>query len=199
MKKVLLAVVILVGLSTVANAQTKFGVSAGINFATATAQTGTTSYSSSARTSVNFGFSADFKGSDKFNIRSGLFYSGLGGKVDVGYLGGDQGNATIALDYVNIPLLARFKVSDGFYAYAGPQIGFLVNAKGTRDGESSADIKDSFKGTAFSGLIGAEYKINDQFGLGANYNVGFSNITSVSTSGSKFTTSAFSINLSYAF
>ena len=195
MKKLLVIGALVFGCNLQMNAQTKFGITGGLSLGTATAKTGTTSYSSSSRTSLSLGVIADFKGANKFNVRSGLIYNGLGGKFDSDYLGAD---GTLALDYLTIPVLARFKIAEGFHGYAGPQIGILVNSKAKSGGETE-DIKDEFKGTAFFGLIGAEYNFNQKVAISVNYNLGLNNITNSSESGSKFTTSGFSLNVGYSF
>ena len=119
-----------------------------------------------------------------------------GHKKPIRYVGLDCG--VEKLDYLTIPVLGRFKVADGFYAFAGPQIGLLLSAK-SKYKDETLDAKDGFKGTNISALFGAEYKFTDQLSLGASYNAGLTNIAKDTDGDGKLTTTGFSINLGFSF
>jgi hypothetical protein len=191
MKKVFVIGLLVLGFNLHSNAQAKLSLQGGLNQAREKYSGDGASLTLSARTSVNFGLNADFEGSDNFNLRSGLLYNGYGSKS-----GGDGGVSK--LDYLTIPILGRFKVADGFYAFAGPQIGLLLSAK-SKYKDEIIDQKDAYKGTNISALLGAEYKFTDQLSLGASYNAGLSNIGKDMDGDGKLTTTGFSINLGFSF
>lgn len=154
----ILAAMAAFGLSNVNAQETAFGVKAGVNFASLTGD----NEGLDGLTSFHLGGVANIGVSEKFSVQPEVLYSMQGASYD----GGE-----IKLDYINVPVLAKFMVAEGFSIEAGPQIGFLVSAK--EDGE---DLKDFVKGTDFSGVLGVGYKLTSGLNFGARYNVGMSNI-----------------------
>ena len=189
MKKVFVIGLLVLGFNLHSNAQAKLSLQGGLNFANLKASGDGMSMTFDTRTSVNFGLNADFKGSDKFNLRSGLLYNGFGGKQD---------GEVLKLDYLIVPVLARFQIADDFYGFAGPQFGLLLSAKSKYDGETE-DLKEAFKSSNISALFGAEYKFLDKFSLGASYNAGLTNIAKDTDGDGKLTSNGFSVNLSIYF
>lgn len=91
--------------------------------------------------------------------------------------GATSGNTDIKLDYVNVPLLVQYMFDNGFRIQAGPQLGFLLNAKAEND-NSSTDIKDDFKSIDVGLSLGASYVHPPTgFGVDARYNLGLTDIT----------------------
>ena len=72
------------------------------------------------RTSFHAGFTYEKMISDKVALQPEMLYSAEGGK---------SGKTTLALNYLNIPILAKFYLTDGFNLQTGLQLGFLLNAK----------------------------------------------------------------------
>jgi opacity protein-like surface antigen len=191
MKKVFVIGLLVLGFNLHSNAQAKLSLQGGLNQARLKYSGDGVSVTLGTRTSVNFGLNADFEGSDNFNLRSGLIYNGFGSKDK-------EDGEVLKLDYLTIPVLGRFKVADGFYAFAGPQIGLLMAAKSKYKGETE-DEKEYYKGTNISALLGAEYKFTDKLSLGASYNAGLTNIGKDMDGDGKQTTTGFSINFGYSF
>ncbi len=70
---------------------------------------------------------------------------------------------------ISVPLLLRYKFGKGFYAQAGPQLGFLASAKVKLEanGESEEeDIKDDMENFDLSINLGFGYELES--GLGFN-------------------------------
>ena len=191
MKKVFVIGLLVLGFNLHSNAQAKLSLQGGLNQARLKASGDDVSVTLGTRTSVNFGLNADFEGSDNFNLRSGLIYNGFGSKDK-------EDGGVLKLDYLTIPVLGRFKVADGFYAFAGPQIGLLLSAK-SKYKDETVDAKDGFKGTNISALFGAEYKFTDKLSLGASYNAGLTNIAKDTDGDGKLTTTGFSVNFGFSF
>jgi hypothetical protein len=90
------------------------------------------------------------------------------------------------LNYINIPLMAKFYMAEGLSIEAGPQIGFLVSAKGeyeysetfngvTESGSEEADLED-ISNVDFGVNFGLGYKLDSGLNFGARYNLGLSNV-----------------------
>ncbi len=104
------------------------------------------------------------------------------------------------MSYINIPILAQYNHTSGFYAETGPQLGILASAKvtGKVDGRTqSQDIKDEFKSTNFSWAFGLGYKLPNGLGIGARYNLGLTNVPDNSDANVKL--GGFHLGLSYTF
>ena len=170
MKKVFIIGLCVIAMFSQANAQTKFSVQGGLNLMQMKASAMGLSFEFDSDAALNLGVIADFKGTDNFNLRSGLLYNGNSSSLTF-----DGAKSKITVNYLSLPLLGRVKVSEGLYAIAGPQINFLLSAKSRYDGETSDD-KESINSSSFSGLFGAEYQLSDKFRLGINYTAGLSNL-----------------------
>lgn len=125
-------------------------------------------------------------------IQPELFYSLEGAK---GIVAGNKNSFN--LGYLNIPLLAQYLFDNGFRIEAGPQIGFLTSAKSKTD-NTSVDIKDNFKSTAFSIPVGVGYLTTSGFGFDARYNFGISDINNTSSS-TKVQSNVFQFGIFYQF
>ena len=145
-----------------ANAQTKFGVKAGANFASITDASGAT-----RKVGINGGVQASIGLSSMFSFAPEAVYSSQGAKAD--------GGETVNLNYINVPLLLQYNNASGFFAHTGPQIGFLMSAKDKTDG-GTTDIKDVMQSTDFSWAFGAGFATHQGFGFNARYNLGLSKI-----------------------
>ena len=188
MKKIILFVVAILAFGYADAQKTQFGVKAGVNFATLTGD----APGASSKVGFNVGGFAEIKISTKFSIQPELLYSTQGAKVE-----SEGVNVDFNLSYLNIPVMAKYYVSPKFSLEAGPQIGFLMSAKGKTMGES-VDIKDFFNSTDFGINIGAGYDFTNQFSGGIRYNFGISNIAADS-GGDSVQNSVISLSVGYKF
>ncbi|MFN5188687.1 MAG: porin family protein [Chitinophagia bacterium] len=191
-KKILLAALVVISTNYI-SAQAKIGLKGGLGFANAKYTSGTYSETYKSIVTPNFGLTLDFKGSESFNIQSGLMYNGMGGKYSY-----DGGSTRTHLNYLSIPLLAKFKFGEGFHGYAGPQLSFLLSAK-YKDEDGTTDIKSELKGSGVFGLFGLGYSLNDKFGLYGEYSAGISNLAKESTGDDKWRANAFSFGINLNF
>ncbi|SEG41025.1 porin family protein [Flavobacterium urumqiense] len=172
MKKITLLLVTVFTVGFV-NAQDKedmsFGVKGGLNVSSIT-NANQDGVNSKSLIGFHVGFFAEFMISDKFAIQPELLYSAQGVKLESG---GDNGD--LKLDYINIPVMAKYYVANTFSLEFGPQIGFLVSAK-AKSGGVSEDIKDEIQSTDVSLGFGASYYFAERFMFGARYNLGLSRI-----------------------
>ncbi|MBN9352036.1 MAG: PorT family protein [Chitinophagaceae bacterium] len=174
MKKVilLLAVVTFIGFSAKAQTSATFGFKAGMTGSNMKFSGSGMSISMTTKVGFYAGAMADIGISENFGIQPELYYSMMGAKS-----GNDPefGNGKVDLSYGNLPILFKYK-SEGFSAFLGPQIGVLFSAKDKESGGPTVDIKNQFKSTDFSGIIGAGYTLTNGFGFDARYQLGFTNV-----------------------
>mgnify|MGYP003113969917 FL=1 len=154
-----------------------FGVKGGINSSTFSGDGFDNFENPDSRTSFNLGLLAEIPLSDKFSIQPEVLYSGQGYDIS------DRDNANdveYQLDYINVPVLAKYYIVDGLSLEAGPQIGFLVNSEIDRNpGGDSGDVsinEDQFNKVDISLGLGAAYKFRGGFFVNARYNRGLTDV-----------------------
>jgi long-subunit fatty acid transport protein len=193
MKKLFLfAALAIFGLSTTI-AQVNFGAKAGVNFSDIT---GNEVDSFGGRTSFHLGAVAEIMVSDMFAVQPELIYSSQGSDYDESEFSG-----TVKLDYLNIPVMAKYYVAEGFSVEAGPQVGFLLSAKDDY-GDGEEDIKDFVKGTDFGVNLGLGYKMENGLNFGARYNLGLSDnldVDDFEAEGAEYKNSVIQISVGYFF
>jgi opacity protein-like surface antigen len=187
MKKIiLLAVVVFV--TTTSIAQVSAGLKVGTSFANVENAAKGIKATSSNRTAFALGGYVNFSVTDKFKLQPELLYQGMGGSF---------GDVTFKSEYVNIPVLAQYAVTNNFKLEAGPQFGILLSSK-----SAGEDIKDAFKSSDFQLLIGASINVTDAIGIGARYGMSMTSIAAdvdqaYNDVNSSIKNKAFSIMLTY--
>ena len=172
MKKVILSAVLLAAFSStdvLAQQQVKFGPKAGVNFANISGLD-----NSEMKTGFHVGAVAEIKFNEKFSIQPEVVYSTQGAKFT-------YNNAEVKLnnDYINVPIMAKYYIVDGFSVEAGPQVGFL--AKAEQEGSycgftGTVDAKDRYKSVDFGLNFGLAYDLPMGFFVNARYNLGLSKV-----------------------
>lgn len=202
MKKLLL-VVAMVALGFTASAQkVKFGPKVGLNISNLN---GNDDFKTDSRASFFVGGMAELMLSDKFALQPELLYSSQGAKAEgEGALG--EAVYTTKLDYLNIPVMAKYFVIDNLALEFGPQVGFLTSA--TRSLEASAgvvsvsanevDIKDDVNSIDFGLNLGASYTLDFGLNIGARYNLGLTDIAK-DNDGDAIKNGVFQISVGYFF
>ncbi len=168
-------VAVMAMVATAAVAQSTYGVKAGVNFASGS---GDDFDGTDGRTSLVLGGFAKFMVSEKFAFQPELLYSMQGVKGE-GDIEGMPADLTMKFDYLNVPLMGKYYLSDGFSLQAGPQLGFLMSAKAKAEAqgeEVEVSIKDEVKGFDFGINIGLGYDANDRLGFDLRYNIGLTPI-----------------------
>jgi len=165
----------------------KFGAKGGINIASIG---GGSSFGVSgigglgSKVSFHIGGVAEVPISEKFAVQPELLYSSQGTKWN--FTGGDN----LKLDYVNLPILAKYKIIKGLSAEAGPIVGFLLATNANKEDYNSLDI-------AFA--IGASYKLNDNIFFSLRYNKGITDINKNDTVTIRNQNNVFQISAGYLF
>lgn len=166
MKKIIIAIAVIVFSTVGAKAQTSFGLKGGMTSSNLKFSGSGVNLSLTSKIGFYAGAFAEVSVSENFAVQPEVLYALLGAKLN-----SDGDKYKIDLSYVNIPILAKYK-KDGFSAFVGPQIGILVSAKDS-DGSST---KNDYNSTDFSAIIGAGYTLMSGFGFDARYQIGLGNI-----------------------
>lgn len=145
-----------------------FGIKGGLNVYTINNEN-EENYDS--RAGFNLGLLSHIHLAKQWALQPEIMYSSQGAKINTGNI-----ETKINLDYINIPVLVQYMFDNGFRLQAGPQLGFLVNAK-SKTGGLSVDIKENLNTVDFGLAVGAGYVHTPSgFGVDARYNFGLSNI-----------------------
>lgn len=181
MKKSILLVAIALFAFTTVSAQeyVMFGAKGGVNFSTFSGDGVSAFTDNNGRTSFHLGLLAEIPMSERFSIQPEVLYSGQGYDL----VSRDNANdIEYQLDYINIPIIAKFYVFEGLALEAGPQVGFLVNSeidseRSFLDDDNSIPLNDDqFNKTDFSLALGASYKFRGGLFVNGRYNIGLREI-----------------------
>lgn len=165
-----------------------FGVKGGVNFATLA---GDGMESPDSRTSFHVGLLAEFPVAEIFSVQVEALYSKQGAEYTNTIIVPDplsptgvntiSNNAELQLDYINVPVLAKFYVVEGFSLEAGPQFSFLVNDEWDTEpneegGDNPSEIRRSANTFEFGIAGGATFQTNVGLFATARYIRGVSDI-----------------------
>lgn len=134
-----------------------FGVKAGVNFA---GFTGSDADGFSGMAGFHAGILKEFVIFDKLSLQPELLYSMQGADIE----GTDEEHK---LDYLLLPVLAKYYIVDKFNVHLGPQAGYLINESGTGTDSEKFD---------FSIVGGLEYEITKTFFVQGRYCLGLTDI-----------------------
>lgn len=144
------------------------------------------------RTSFHLGGMAEIPISDMFSVQPELLFSIQGVKDE------SDDDEVIKLNYITLPIMAKYYVMESLSIEGGLQLGFLVSADFEDDGES-IDIKDSMKSTDFGVAFGAGYKLDNGVNLGIRYFLGSNVNDDIGDGDQKLTNRVFQISVGYFF
>lgn len=154
MKKVLLTVFAAL-MVFAASAQFKGGVKAGLNLANTSGDV----EGDDMLIGFHVGLYGQFDLSDALTLQPEVLYYGAGDK---------QGDESIKLNYLAIPVMFKYKLGDMFNVQAGPQLGLLLST-------DPSELKDGLKGTDFGLNLGLGATFS-KFSVDARYSLGLANI-----------------------
>ncbi|MEJ2113202.1 MAG: porin family protein [Flavobacteriaceae bacterium] len=206
MKKIILFTVLAI-FCFIANAQDvptsgsdiTYGLKGGLNFSMIT---GDDTDDFDGKFGFHVGGLVEFPISEQFSIQPEIMYSAQGDKMSV-----DGMDVKLKMDYLTVPVMAKYYVSEGFSLEAGPQLGFLLSAK-VEGGGVSVDIKDIIKSIDFGLGFGLGYKLDNGLNFAGRYYVGLSNFVEssgsimdvpISSDGSKNHNNVFQLSIGYMF
>ncbi|WP_345006117.1 porin family protein [Snuella lapsa] len=153
MKKALLLAVLLCVSVYGFSQGTKYGVRAGYNISNLDFD-GTPILDNEHRNGFAIGFFGEYGFTKTFALMPEIQFSSEGGKTKA-----------LRLDYIQVPVLFKFRLSERIHIGAGPQVGVKVY-----------EHEDGIRNFAYSGVGGLEIKLSHEFFFDARYTYGFSNI-----------------------
>lgn len=178
----------------------RFGIKAGVNVADWDGETMQSvqdlvemtngSVSQQMRTGFHAGAFVNIPVAPGFEIEPALIYSQKGtvlkGKIPVEEV--DFLNAQVTLtnkaEYIDLPVLAKVYIGEGFHVFAGPQMSYLVSNKvsaeagalGFKALNQEWDMKSGFREVDFAVTGGLGYKFTSGINISAGYDYGLSSI-----------------------
>ncbi|MFI1773636.1 porin family protein [Thalassobellus citreus] len=131
----------------------KYGVRGGLNISNLDFD-GDSPKLNKHRNSIYFGAFATIGLSKTISVMPELQFSAEGAKDE-----------TLNLDYIQIPILLRFRMSEKIHFGLGPQVGLKVRK-----------VDDNAKDFAYSAVAGLEYKLNHVLFADVRYTYGLANV-----------------------
>jgi hypothetical protein len=195
MKKIALLLFALALTTSALVAQVRFGIQAGPAFSSMTMKSDGLKLSYN-KTGFTAGVLAELPISESgFVFRPALNFVQKGGEL---------GEASINLNYLELPLDFVYKLPAGpgnLFVGVGPSFAFGISGKSKSDGDSE-DIEfgngdDEIKPLDLGGNFLAGYELSNGLFLSLNYNLGFSNISN--SEEGKINNNYFGIRLGYLF
>jgi len=145
-----------------------FGIKGGLNVANVP------NYGDNNRISGNIGFYLNSKINRSWAVQPEILYSGEGVRYYTAPYGGEN---TLALSYIQIPIMFQYSFVQNFYLEFGPQIGILANASVKDDNNNNTNVNGDYNKLALSLGAGVGMHATRQLGFFARYNFGLTDIT----------------------
>ncbi|MCC8425694.1 porin family protein [Mucilaginibacter sp. UR6-11] len=204
MKKIFTTLAIMLGVCSLASAQTKnqneFDVSVGYGLAYVTANQ---TYGSGTGHigGVNFAVSADHYLNESWSIRAKVMYDPKGwGNSYLQLQGKTVTGVYYSLNYITLPVTAswHFGKEHEWYVNAGPYVGFLTKAS---EDYNNSDLKSSFNSVDMGADLGLGLKlpISNKLKFFIEYDgqLGVSNILAHDSSGAQNQRSALNVGIKF--
>ncbi|WP_340066701.1 porin family protein [Ascidiimonas aurantiaca] len=163
MKRLILVAICALGALSFSNAQERvvFGIKGGGNYAMFR---GEDSDNFDSKVDFHLGFVALARLSEKWAIQPEFLYTSQGTTITENNIDFD-----VDVDYLAVPVLLKYYITDNFSVEAGPQLGLLVNDK-LEGRDIDAEIFD------LSANLGLGYQLENGLFFQARYNMGFTDV-----------------------
>lgn len=161
----------------------KLGVKAGLNVSSLTFDEN--ELDSSSKNGFTAGLMAEIPLAKNFSVQPELLYSQQGMKLSYSdpEVENSHYKSTIALNYINIPVMLKYYVVKGLSLQAGPQVGILLKANNKYqdnflgyDNHEKMDLKEYSNGIDASVNFGIGYQFVDKLYVDARYNMSYNNV-----------------------
>jgi len=170
MKRIILTAMLAMGALTVVNAQEiSFGAKVGGQL---TNLVGDDIEGQQAKIGAYGGVFVNFGLTEDILIQPELLFSMQGTKVE------DNHDARLNYNYLNIPVMFQYKLTDEIYGEFGPQLGILLKAEGKNDIET-VDLKEVSETINLGLNFGFGYIMENGLGINARYGLGLSSVIDV--------------------
>ncbi|SDS34917.1 Outer membrane protein beta-barrel domain-containing protein [Polaribacter sp. KT25b] len=167
-KKLWIACFAIVFASTINAQDVKIGFKLGMNVASVN---GNDANNLDSRTGFVFGATAEVPLSEKFSIQPELLYSAQGAQ--------QRDNFKYDLNYVLLPIMAKYYIANGFTVEAGPQFAFLVKDQLVPIDQNNGGSKENTNSENFdlAANLGLGYQFQSGIFFQTRYNLGLIAIT----------------------
>lgn len=148
MKKIILSILAVAAFGTANAQETKFGVKAGVDFASSKVKIDTgfgTVEATGSETGFFVGGFASIGISESFAVQPEVLYVGIKD-----------------FNFISVPVLAKYTIVENFSALAGPSFNYFLDAE-----------EDEFKVNVD---FGAMYQFTENFDANAKYSLGFGDV-----------------------
>lgn len=153
----------------------RFGIKTGINLANVV---GEDIEDNSMRTGMYGGVYANIGLTDKIYFQPELLYSQQGVEFEI-----EEFEESARMNYLNIPLMFQYGITDNIRVEFGPQVGILLDAENelrVKDNGSTfsatVDAKDFTKPVDVGLNLGGTYQMDNGFNVSIRYNLGLTSI-----------------------
>ena len=188
--------------------EVRLGAKGGVNFANFNGDLD----DADSRTGFHIGALVEIPVTERFSVQPEVLYSAQGAKIENKILD-VTATSKSKLDYINLPVMAKYYVVDGLALEAGPQVGFLVSAESELDLDGidptiaqaiedefgSGDISDSVNSIDLGLAVGASYRLPMGVFFGARYTLGLSDINDINGYDGKNQNNVFQLSAGYSF
>jgi hypothetical protein len=165
MKKFLLMTAFVCCMAVIVHAQFRPGIKGGVNL------TDVSNFNGDNRVSGHVGLFLHHTINSNWCIQPEVLYSGQGQKYNTG-----DGERTLALSYIQVPVMIQYYPVRQLYFEAGPQIAFLTSAK-SKGGKNDVEVDDAYRKADLGINLGMGVAATRQLGFYARYNAGLSDIS----------------------
>lgn len=141
-------------------AQVKYGVKGGLTLSNARFDDSKTQYA----TRAHAGLFAQVAFNDKFYLRSEFLYAQKGWKVSADALNPE--GVSIKINYLNLPLLPGYHVSEKVSLFIGPELGLKLSAERK---PAMSSWGDSIEKIDLGIAAGTNIRVTDNFGIDVRY------------------------------
>lgn len=160
-----------------ATSNLSFGVKGGVNFSNLYTEEVD---DNNVLTSFHVGVFATFPITDILGIQTEVLYSRKGAELEYNnaFL---SGTAQFRLNYIEVPVLLKFNITDNFNIHAGPYVAYLIDVDVVnKSSNANFDFEENLNNDDFNkfdyGLsAGLGFDFNS-FGIGARYNYGLATV-----------------------
>lgn len=174
MKKFTLILCSLILTFTSLLAQDQIGIKGGLNFA----NYGGDVFDNKIKPGIHLGAFVNFNIIDELYIQPELLYSLQGA-----HFKNDKSNLDYKehLHYINLPLVARYYLTENISVHAGPYVGLLIGGKakgnffGSEIDQKIEEVRP-LKPLDFGLVAGVAYQLLNRVNLGVRFNLGLANI-----------------------
>jgi len=175
MKKIfILAIGLFVATAASAQDRIKFGIKAGANLSDIIKDDGNNNFDTEAKVGFNAGVTVEIPLVAGLQFTPEVLYSQKGYKNTY-----SVGTFKQTTSFIDVPILASFRLGSSFNIVAGPQVSFLLSTKNKFESnfgtaETTIDEEsDRFKKSLVGGVIGFRYDVNDKFDIHGRYALDF--------------------------